>query len=41
MVDQEWNFGKFLIGKDGQVLKRYAPTTEPKDLIKDIKAALA
>lgn len=36
----KWNFTKFLIGKDGQVLKRYAPTTEPKDIIPDIKAAL-
>lgn len=38
--DIKWNFGKFLVGKDGQVLKRYAPTTEPKDIISDIKAAL-
>lgn len=39
--DIKWNFGKFLIGKEGQVIKRYAPTTAPKDLIVDIKAALA
>ncbi|OFZ31645.1 MAG: glutathione peroxidase [Bdellovibrionales bacterium RIFCSPHIGHO2_01_FULL_40_29] len=39
--DIKWNFGKFLIAKDGQVIKRYAPTTEPKDLISDIKSALA
>ena len=37
----KWNFTKFLIGKNGQVLKRYAPTTEPKEIIADIKAALA
>lgn len=37
----KWNFTKFLIGKDGQVLKRYAPNTEPKDIASDIKAALA
>jgi glutathione peroxidase len=37
----KWNFTKFLIGKDGQVIKRYAPTDEPKALAKDIDAALA
>jgi glutathione peroxidase len=36
----KWNFTKFLIGKDGKVLKRYAPNTEPKDLRSDIEAAL-
>ncbi len=36
----KWNFTKFLVGRDGQVLKRYAPTTEPKDIVKDIEAAL-
>ena len=37
----KWNFTKFLIGKDGTVLKRYAPTDTPKSLTKDIEAALA
>ena len=37
----KWNFTKFLIGKDGQVIKRYAPTDKPADLAKDIEAALA
>ena len=37
----KWNFTKFLVGKDGQVIKRYAPTTEPEKLIPDIEAALA
>jgi glutathione peroxidase len=37
----KWNFTKFLIGKDGKVLKRYAPNTEPKDIIPDIQKALA
>jgi glutathione peroxidase len=37
----KWNFTKFLVGKDGQVLKRYAPTDTPESLSKDIKAALA
>lgn len=37
----KWNFTKFLIGKDGAVLKRYAPTDTPKSLAKDIESALA
>lgn len=36
----KWNFTKFLIGKDGKVIKRFAPNTEPKDMIDDIKKAL-
>lgn len=37
----KWNFTKFLIGKDGSVLKRYAPTDTPASLANDIAAALA
>ncbi len=37
----EWNFAKFLIGRDGRVVKRYAPQTEPKDLAGDIEELLA
>ena len=37
----KWNFTKFLIGRDGQVIKRYAPTDTPKSLAKDIEAVLA
>ena len=37
----KWNFTKFLVGKDGQVLKRYAPTDTPKSMADDIEAALA
>ena len=37
----KWNFTKFLVGKDGQVIRRYAPTDKPEDLAKDIEAALA
>jgi glutathione peroxidase len=37
----KWNFTKFLIGKDGSVLKRYAPTDTPASLAVDIEAALA
>ncbi|KAG2389168.1 hypothetical protein C9374_014568 [Naegleria lovaniensis] len=36
----KWNFTKFLIGKDGKVLKRYAPTTNPKDMAEDIEKLL-
>ena len=36
----KWNFTKFLVGKDGQVLKRYAPTDTPKSLAKHSAAAL-
>ena len=35
------NFTKFLVGKDGKVIKRYAPTDTPASLEKDIAAALA
>ena len=37
----KWNFTKFLVGKDGQVIRRYAPTDTPKSLVSDIEAALA
>jgi glutathione peroxidase len=37
----KWNFTKFLIGKDGQPIRRYAPTDTPESLRRDIEAALA
>lgn len=37
----KWNFTKFLVGKNGEVIRRYAPTDKPADLAKDIEAALA
>jgi len=37
----KWNFTKFLVGRDGRVLKRYAPSDKPEDLEGDISAALA
>jgi len=37
----KWNFTKFLVGRDGQVIKRYAPNVSPDDLRADIEAALA
>jgi len=36
----KWNFTKFLIGRDGAVLRRYAPTDTPQSLAGDIEAAL-
>lgn len=36
----KWNFTKFLVGKDGQVIKRYAPTDKPESISADIEAAL-
>ncbi|HYX73519.1 MAG TPA: glutathione peroxidase [Steroidobacteraceae bacterium] len=40
--DINWNFEKFLIGRDGQVLRRYPPETKPRDnaLMQDIAEAL-
>ena len=37
----KWNFTKFLVGKDGSVRKRYAPTDTPASMTADIEAALA
>ena len=37
----KWNFTKFLVDKEGQVIKRYAPTDSPASIAKDIEAALA
>ena len=36
-----WNFTKFLLDRDGRVIGRYGPTTEPKQLATDIEQALA
>ena len=40
--DIQWNFEKFLIGRDGELLRRYTPTTPPRDkgLMQDIADAL-
>ena len=35
-----WNFTKFLVSKDGLTVKRYAPTTTPEDIEKDLKSLL-
>ena len=37
----KWNFTKFLVGRDGQVIRRYAPTDKPESLAADIEKALA
>ncbi|NYT57713.1 glutathione peroxidase [Alcaligenaceae bacterium] len=36
----KWNFTKFLLGRDGQVVQRYGPTTKPEALRRDIEHAL-
>lgn len=36
----KWNFTKFLVGRDGQVIRRYAPTDKPESMRKDIEKAL-
>ena len=37
----KWNFTKFLVGRNGQVIGRYAPMDKPENIAKDIEAALA
>ncbi len=41
--DIKWNFGKFLVGKDGAIIKRFEPQTKPDapEVIEAIEAALA
>jgi glutathione peroxidase len=36
----KWNFSKFLVDKDGKVVERYAPTTSPLSIEKDVKKLL-
>ena len=36
----KWNFTKFLVGRDGKVVQRYAPTDTPQSLARDIEAVL-
>jgi len=37
----KWNFTKFLVGRDGKVIKRYAPTSTPESIEADVVAALS
>lgn len=37
----KWNFTKFLVGRDGRVIRRYAPQVPPASIARDIEAALA
>jgi glutathione peroxidase len=37
----KWNFTKFLVGKNGEVIERFAPLKKPASLAKEIEAALA
>jgi len=41
MTAIKWNFTKFLVGRDGAVLKRYAPLDTPASMTRDIEKALA
>jgi glutathione peroxidase len=36
----KWNFTKFLLGRDGKVVRRYAPTVKPEDIAADIEKLL-
>lgn len=36
----KWNFTKFLVGRDGQVIRRYPPTAKPEDIRRDIEKLL-
>jgi len=36
----KWNFTKFLVNKEGKVIKRYAPTTKPEAIESDIEKLL-
>ena len=37
----EWNFTKFIVGRDGRVLRRYSPATTPEEISADLEDALA
>ena len=38
--DIEWNFTKFLVSRDGEIIKRFGPKTEPEEIKKDIEELL-
>jgi glutathione peroxidase len=37
----KWNFSKFLVNQNGEVVKRYSPTTQPEDIESDIEDLLS
>ena len=37
----KWNFTKFLINRQGEVVRRYTPTTKPEELLTDVETELA
>jgi glutathione peroxidase len=37
----KWNFTKFLVGRDGEVIKRFGSTTKPEKIAPRIEKALA
>ena len=39
-ADIEWNFVKFLVGRDGELIRRYPPQAKPEDIATDIEAVL-
>jgi len=39
-ADIQWNFTKFVVGRDGSVLKRYSPRATPEDIAKDLPGYL-
>jgi len=39
-ADIDWNFTKFLLGRDGRVVERYGPTTTPEEITPEIEKAL-
>jgi glutathione peroxidase len=41
LKDVKWNFTKFLVDKQGKVVKRYAPTDTPESITKDVEGLLA
>jgi glutathione peroxidase len=41
LKDIKWNFTKFLVDKDGKVIKRYAPMTKPEEIDEDIEKILS
>ena len=39
-VSVKWNFAKFLVGRNGEVIQRYPPNVRPSTIAKDVEKAL-